>query len=499
MICVQYLLIICLCLLFIRLNKKKATFCIELLLIIWTIIESVWGILQAFELEGGSSHQNNLITGSFDNPGPYGAMIAIGVGVSAALAWRLYKKRVSVSSPLYFLSLVSFIMGVMVLPASRSRAAWIGLAVSAIVFFFREVDLADWVSKHRIISAGSMAVALLLLTSIFLMKTDSAIGRFHIWNIECRAILAHPWTGVGFDKVFHTYGIAQAAYFQEDQRSEAIIRVAGSPTYAYNEYLKFGMAWGIGGLLLSIIVVVFVEWRLFCKNSVLAYGALIYAIFAMASYPLSVVQLKLLGAVFVAVAITPTRVRYPWLFWSVWSIFLYICAFKCILLFPQERARRNAERIWKTSPFMKQESYDLSVVRLQSLYPYLKDNYKYLFDYGYSLHKIGAFEESNAILHKGASISCDPIFHTIMAKNYLALEQFDTAERELLEAHWLIPCRIYPLLILMHMYIETNRLREAICVGQMIDKMPIYDRNPYMEVLHREAILLLSELETNIE
>lgn len=457
-------------------------------------IESVVGVFQTMGLVRPWYKINHIICGTFYNSGPYGAMIAIGMAVALASAWRQHNRQESASKPIYYLSLTSLIMGFVVLPASRSRAAWVGLAVAVVALLFREADLASWIRKHRLIATGVVVFILLAGIGIFQMKKDSAIGRFHIWNIECRAIAAHPWTGVGFDKIFKAYGDTQSAFFKESKRPAAIVRVAGSPTYAYNEYLKFGMAWGIGGVLLAVSVGLFVIWCLFRKNSPLSYGAIVYAVFAFASFPLSVVQLKMLGTLLLAAALAPEKGDHAWIFWLV-GLLCCACVVASIEAYPHEKARRRAERVWKSSPYLKQELYDLSVFRLKPLYLRLNDNYKYLYDYGYSLHKTGEYEESNRILQQGADISCDPIFHTIMAKNYIALGQYGKAETELMNAHWLIPCRIYPLLLLMRQYVDSERVMDAIEVGRTIKNMPVNGRNPNMVALYSEAMTLLNELE----
>ena len=490
----QYLLLCFVLLLFVHLFDKHLTG-ISILLLFWTVVEAVLGVLQACGYGGVSHHLYYVIIGSFGDPGTYGALIAVGMAVAAAVAWRQYVKKNHYSSPFYCLSLATLALGLIVLPASRSRAAWVGLIVAVLVLLLCEADLPSWIRKHRLAAVGILASILLASAGAFFMKQDSAIGRFHIWNVECRAIAEHPWEGVGIKNIFKAYGDAQAAYFQETERPRSIIRVAGSPTYAYNEYLKFGMAWGIPGLILSFAVALFVILRLFKRHSPLAYGAIVYAVFAFASFPLSVAQLKVLGTVLLASALVPEKAGHSWIFWLVGGLLFCASIVACIILYPQEKARRDAERVWKRSPYLKQNEYDLSVYKLQPLYPRLKDSYKYLFDYGYSLHKIGEFEKSNHILHQGADISCDPIFHTIIAKNHIALGQYEEAETELINAHWLIPCRIYPLLLMMRLYADTGRTEDAIDVGRTIERMPVYERNPNMRRLQGEAMSLMSELQ----
>lgn len=65
-----------------------------------------------------------------------------------------------------------------------------------------------------------------------------------------------PLTGHGFGKALGAYGDAQAEYFETEERGQERVRIAGCPEYAFNEYLRMGMEFGILGLLLSVAVIV---------------------------------------------------------------------------------------------------------------------------------------------------------------------------------------------------------------------------------------------------
>ena len=405
----------------------------------WTLVESVWTIFQTLRDGLGTYQYPFIVTGSFFSPAPFGAFLAIGLAVAIASVVRLRKEKDVFSRIQYVLSLATLLPGTIVLITSRSRSAWVGLLVALVFLLLRETRCREWIRQRRAVALVAVTIVLVAGGAMFLrMKQDSAIGRFHLWHMECRAIAAHPWTGVGFDHVLKAYGEAQSSYFQQAERPEVFVRVADSPVYAFNEYLKFGMAWGIGGLLLSIAVAVWVVWRLFRKRSVLAYGALVYAIFAFASFPLSVVQLKLVGTLLLAVALVPER-RAGWRV-ALWGIAFCACVVAAVRVFPEEKARREAERIWRSSLLMELDE-DSAYARLAPLYDHLKDNPSYLYQYGCLLRETGDYLESNRILQQGADRSCDPAFHTMMALNHLALGDAAAAEAEREKAHWLVPGR----------------------------------------------------------
>ena len=467
---------------------------VSIVLLAWTFLESGWTIWQNLRDGLGTYQYPFIITGSFRSPAPFGALIAIGLVTAAASIVRLRKEKDFLSRIQYILSYIVLITGCAALIVSRSRAAWVALLVSLLTLLFRETGFRNWIRRRRLITIVAAVLLLLAGAGIFLLKPDSAIGRLHVWNMESRVMLSHPWTGTNFDKMFKVYGDVQSGYFQRKERPAFIVRVADSPVYAFNEYLKFGMARGIGGLLLSLAVAAWVVWRLFRKHSALAYGALLYAIFAFFSFPLSVVQLKVLGTIFLALAPVPNGQRHPrWLI-LLSGIAFCACAFAAVRAYSEEKVRRDAERIWRSALFSDQDTEELAA-RLQPLYVHLKDNAMYLYQYGYVLYQSGAYEESNRILQQGAERSCDPALHTMMAKNHIALGNFEAAEAELWKAHWLVPGRIAPLWMLMRLYADSGRTEKAIETGRTIRQMPVYADNPDMLSLHDKAMALLNELE----
>ena len=427
---------------------------VTLVLLAWTFLESVWSI--AITLRDGLATYPYpfIVTGSFHNPAPFGALNAIGLATAAAVLVGHRKRTDLFSKILHYLSVAVILPASIVLFASRSRAAWIGLLVALLVLLLRETSFKGWIRRHRAVGVGAICLVVLAGIAMFQMKKDSAIGRLHLWHMECRVIAGHPWTGVGLDKVFKAYGDTQADYFRQAKRPAAIVRVAGSPVYAFNEYLKFGMAWGIGGLLLSIALAAWVLWRLLRRRSALAYGALVFALFAFASFPLSVVQLQGLGIALLAVALAPQREsRAGWMLWGVACCAFVIAA---LVAYPEHKARRSAERTWRASLFAEQDTSSYLAL-YPSLYPLLKDEQQFLYHYGYLLGQTGALEESNAILQQGADISCDPVFLTTLAENHIDQGDYEQAEKELLQAYWMVPARKSTLLRLQQFYLDTGR------------------------------------------
>lgn len=414
---------------------------------IFSIYESGLGLLQIIGIHA-SSHSNFIMTGSFENPGPYGGFIAIMLAILGA--YVLLNRNVDkwYEKVLVVLSMISCALCIIVLPASMSRAAWLALGVAALVFGLKELNLADWIGKHKRNAIIASVLVLMVMTGVFFIKKDSAIGRLHIWNIELRAIADKPWTGHGKGSVLGVYGETQAEYFAEKDRLEIIKKVAGCPEYAFNEYLKIGVEYGIPTMFAVIAMLIVLIILLLKVRSPFAYGLIAFCVFAFFSYPLGVVKIK-----------------------------------------------SEAEKQWESVRFLSgMEAYEDAVEEYAPLYEDLKDNYRYLYDYGYALYKCGRHEESNNFLKEGSRISSDPMFYNIMGRNNEALGLYEAAEYCYTHSHNMVPSRIYPLSLLMKMKIRTGATQEAIAIGEKIQSMHVNDKVLTMRRLQKECLAQLDSL-----
>ena len=409
--------------------------------------EAFVGLLQVlgFRISG---HSEFAMTGSFANPGPYGGLIAILLVILGAYviqnryAQKWYDKAIVVSSS------ISCALCIIVLPASMSRAAWLALGVAALVWGFKELRLADWIRRHKRLAVIASVLVLIAMTGVFFLKKDSAIGRFHIWHMELRAIAEEPLTGHGKGSVLGVYGDTQAEYFAEKERPEIITKVAGCPEYAFNEYLKIGVEHGIPAMTGVIVVLILLIVLLLKIRSPFAYGLIAFCVFAFFSYPLEAIRIK-----------------------------------------------SDAEREWDGIRYLSSmELYEDAIEELAPLCSDLKDNYRYMYDYGYALHKCKRYHESNEILKEGAKISSDPMFYNIIGQNYEAMNLYQESENAYLHAHYMVPQRLYPLTLLMRMHIRLGNNQEALRYGKMILNKPVNERHLTMLRLQSETRECLDSL-----
>ena len=275
-----------------------------------------------------SGHALFSVTGPFDNPGPYGGFLAILLCICSSFSiihWREagYKIAARICAAIS-------VLGAVALAATWSRTAWVGVLIAAIVLLLREranLSVMTKLTGRQVLL--SVLVVLALAAGAFLMKKESALGRVHIWRMELRVIGEHPLKGVGREYYLGEYGKTQAKFFASMERPSAVKRVAGCPEYAFNEYLKFGMMYGVGGLILSLVVAAGIIGILLGRRSPLAYGAVAFAVFAAGSYPLSLWQFRALLWFFGVAAAVSLAVRKqstgPHSIWSLRAFIRWCC------------------------------------------------------------------------------------------------------------------------------------------------------------------------------
>ena len=341
------------------------------------------------------------------------------------------------------------------------------------------------------------AAAVIVATGAFGLKRDSALGRLHIWEMELRAIADRPLTGHGSGYAMGSYAHAQADYFSSKPRSGKRERIAGCPEYAFNEYFGIGMEHGV--LAMSAFAALFVCGFIILrrKRSELAWGLAAWGTFAFASYPLSVWQLCLLLAVMLGAAcghLSASSCKSLRIIFVSAAVVISVASISVWL--PYSSRKREADEKWREVQMLASFGADEGIAdRLASLYPVLRRNYRFLYDYGYSLHKSGRYGESNDILREGAARSSDPMFHNIIGKNFEAMGDYVSAENCLLHSHHMVPSRLYPYILLMDMYDRRGEKRKAAEYARKVLEKPVNERNAAMAGLRERAERYLRENE----
>jgi hypothetical protein len=359
------------------------------------------------------------VTGSFYNPGPYGCYLALtvplAVWVMFGIEKRGYGSNKRILMAVKILALIALLCDAVLMPVTMSRTAWVAAVIGTGVAFYK--DLICFVkSRHLISTAGIIAIVIAGVWS-YKIKEGSADGRFLLWKIAAMAIDAKPFTGVGWERVAGSYGIAQEAYFASSPYSETEKMVADAPAYVFNEYLQTGIAYGWGWSLIMSLAMT---------------GGVIFALKGKAE--------GIAGCI-VAGAVTMTA-SYPFQFTlSIFTIGAIICM--GFLAYPKNKVSLLGALITVIGTVFLSEDCKLKDLTVP-------------FDLDHAYHKSEEWKMSNRMMKSLLPYTSDPMPLIIIGKNYRELGMADSAAYYFNRALHRCPNRMYPHYQLMLLYADST-------------------------------------------
>ena len=421
-------------------------------------IEVVWGLRQIYGL-AVSNHSLYALTGSFYNPGPYSGYLSM-IFPLCLHEWLNLKERTErtwAEQGKYYVALGVMLLILCVLPAGMSRSAWIAAAISGTWVYGMH---ASWGSKlkefgrkykKRVVLACIVGGSILVMIgyALFQLKATSANGRLFMWKVSTLAIAESPVIGHGTGNFVSAYGRAQEDYFANGEYSETEELVAGSPEYAFNEYLQVAVEYGIPFLLVVSLVIGFCLWKGSSEGRIGLCGSVISVlVFAFSSYPMQIPGFAV-TFYFLLAACVIGRSKIILLFFMSMMVLLGAYYWK--------NNQYDACKSWHRGKML----YNIGAYRsakedYEKLYPELANRGAFLFEYGYSLHKLKEYDNSTRILEEAMTHSNDPMILNIIGKNYQASGDYEKAEEYLIRSTHRLPGRIYPYYLLAKLYAEPK-------------------------------------------
>lgn len=428
-------------------------------LILFGGVEAIWGLRQLYGFSA-SGHFRYALTGSFFNPGPYAGYLAMVLPLCLHHFVRFRDWKWLITS-LKIERAAAGVVGVLilcVLPATMSRSAWVAALIGCGWVMYMHRDSRKWKLlwrryKKRYVSWG-IGIFLVLIVGgagAFFLKPDSALGRLFLWKITCQAIANHPW---GCDKGFaFAYGEAQEAYFSKGDYAEWEERVAGSPEYAFNEYLELTLTQGPAICIMLIVITFACLWAGTQFRRYGVCGAIVtLLVFSFSSYPMHLPAFIVAYVCLLLACGIGDIIAKP------------VILSACLIIWTggfhgKWQREKDACRDWVNARILYHAgAYTAANAAYDKLYPQLREKGTFLFEYGHSLHKAGFYNESNKYLDKALVYCADPMILNVIGKNYQALRCYNWAEELLLASVHRLPGRIYPYYLLAKLYAEPEFL-----------------------------------------
>ncbi|HTN68566.1 MAG TPA: O-antigen ligase family protein, partial [Dysgonamonadaceae bacterium] len=416
-----------------------------------------------------SGHALFKTTGSFFNSGPYGGFIALMFPLTLHY-WICFKHR---NKLLAYIFLFVGAISLLVFPATLSRTAWIaGIAGCGLVLVFDTrmiIRLLIFRKQHQKRFTFFILTLFLFLSSatysVYYLKKDSANGRLFMWKVTTLAIKDNSINGVGLGGFSASYAKAQMDYFKSGKATDTEKLVAGSPEYAFNEYLRIFIEQGIiGGFLFLLLTISLIRSGIKNRQTGAAGSFLALSIFAFASYPYYLweflVVWVLLGTMCVSrrdistlnpfsKCSTKRNFYIPTILLGALLAGSYCCA-------KHQYSYYQANKEWKKlRSLYTMKAYESIVDEYELLYPKLNYNPKFVFEYAVALNATEQHQRSDSVLSRGLQVSCDPMFYNVKGRNYHEMGEYDKAETAYTHSTYLLPERIYPYYLLTKLYADS--------------------------------------------
>lgn len=432
--------------------------------------ESVLGILQIL----GLIRSNNtlfLCTGTFDNPGPLGGFIAVCFSLSLAelITKKLKNENKTISvfdSIIHGVSYTTVIICAIVLPSTQSRAALLSILIVAFYFIVNNSKIRIWIKAHWLVTILSVLVLLLV---VLIFKRPSTNGRIITYKMELLTIKRNGYKGVGLGHFSNAYGETQRDYFSKMIRitdgkldySDSVKerQFADNPNVGFNEYLQMGIEFGVGPLVLFLLLTALIVYRLSKKHSPFCYGIISMLVFAFFSYPFSLWEFNVLFLIFSGFA--GCRFDNTYSLKTYRLLFIIICLIPAVFFFRSVvvvRTINQNEKKWERQRFIfGSGDYVAYEYCCSELYPELRSNYAFLYEYAYSRFENGFIEESERILNESLELSGNSLSFILLGDIHKKQGLIEKAEQDYFDAFLVLPDRLYPLYKLAALYHDTDQ------------------------------------------
>lgn len=407
------------------------------------------GYSQLF-MDFGKKKGQEICFGSFSNSGLYGCFLAICSSLFIACSTKTANQYIK-----GFLIAIS-VLSLLLLPITMSRASILSFCSAMLLLALSIKESREFMQRNRILL---ISIFLILGTGAYLIKKPSADGRMHMNKIGLRIIQKNDLKGVGAGSYAGVYGAEQYEYFSEmvgNKAGELDISTipesrrmaADCPYYAFNEYIKVGVEYGLVAAIILIALVTLSVVISFKSGDYWCYPLFSLSVFAFFSYPFEIKIFPLMLTAFLAsVGKTENNRILNVTFYGL--MVLLSCHQLC-------KERSIFDKIDKhsyqdnTDIFISQPNIFVGSDILTGSETIVDQNT--LFDYSQIFRIGGDYYRSDSILQLGTKISSDPMFWNVMGNNSLAQGKYREAEERYKHAFYMVPNRLYPLYLLAKLY-----------------------------------------------
>jgi O-antigen ligase len=489
-------------------------------------IESIYGLMQLYGV-AYSNHGLFNITGHFHNPGPFSGFVVSGLPMALGLYFETRRREKEIKS--YQLSLISnqseakydkltvisflcslfkwikdhnnktlnyfaqfvIVVLLLVLPAARSRAAWLGGIIGCLYILYYNKEtlcssaLTSWCSvlQKRYIIPVITLILLFSLLGLYKFKQGSADGRLLMWQVSCEMIKDKPFTGWGQGGFEANYANYQAEWFKSGRGTPQQEMVAGVPGAPFNELIRVGINYGLIAVILIVILlfILFINnFKFLFKNQknkikalniqtetiILRASLLSIIIFSQFSYSFDVAPIIVTLIILLALLVNKLEYRLTVVNNKYFSFLRLTCS--VIFLFAVYNGARQSEQQYKGLKCWK-EAYELyqyciysdAAEEYRKANTYFPCNGQLKQMYGKCLAMDEQWDGALIVLEDAKQLRSNPILYNTLGNVYQKQKDYQGAEKAYKQASFVEPYKFYPQYLLAKMYNESGQYRKA--------------------------------------
>ncbi len=329
------------------------------------------------------------IVGAFDNPAGFAMTLSM-------MFPFVLLGMVCVERYLRTLSFITCFVVFISVALSESRAGILSILIILIIGGHR------FLTKRPVVKWAFIIAWILLLFGYMVIKSDSASGRLLIWNVTLEMIADHWFVGLGHGGFASEYMNYQAAFLSECP-NEKWMMLADNVQHPFNEFLFVWVNYGVFavGAMILLFLYAFVCYRKdkTPEKSAAFYSILSIFIFSMFSYPfkypLTWFMVLYSGAVLVhdegwvhKLSLLPCYLK---------RIFAVLSLALCLWITFYAYCRVCDEVCW--ADIVSSNNYGSEQMQsYKELYPSMKRNRYYLYNYAYALYSVGDYDSADKVL-----------------------------------------------------------------------------------------------------
>ncbi|MDD5607973.1 MAG: O-antigen ligase family protein [Ignavibacterium sp.] len=511
---------------FLTFNNKadfnKSTTILITVFLVSGLLQAIYGLLQLYNISPGIVGNQFKVIGTLGNP-DYLAGYLISIAPFALGIYWLSKNVTTLNKFIKMIALITFCSCIFLLPSTLSRTSWLALGAGILFILWYKYHLAEKLkiifnSKIKLVSALliSLILSIVLVSSLYQLKPESALGRLLLWKVSINIIEDNPIIGIGFNRFSVAYNNYQSDYFAKGYGSNSEKFLADNVRHAHNEYLQIGAETGLIGLLIFLGIIFSalkfplinnyqntgqqLTEKLIISISTKA-GLIALLVFALFSFPLHILP-NLINFFFLLAVLSGSNdiflVRELTFSKKVFKPAALIVIVIVSLFAVKYQNLYETYNKWNLGYMAAKGGYfDIAEKEYEDLIPELNSNGEFLFFYGASLSALGNYNEALKFLEQAKLNFSDPNLYITLGQSYAKLLNFPKAESNIMHASNITPHKLFPKYLLAKLYYNHNMQEKAMNTADEIINLEAKIKTTASEEIKIEMKELIEKINTS--